>query len=145
MAIGIVETKYGKIEGEEYAGEYQGITVFRGIPYAAPPVGELRFRPPQKPMNWAGVRKCTSFGPAPIQTMLTDRHEREFYFQGTPEMSEDCLYLNVCTGARCSKEKRPVYIWYHGGGLANCYSYEVQFNPQVLAKKELLWLLWDTE
>ena len=138
MAIGIVETKYGKIEGEEYAGEYQGITVFRGIPYAAPPVGELRFRPPQKPMNWAGVRKCTSFGPAPIQTMLTDRHEREFYFQGTPEMSEDCLYLNVCTGARCSKEKRPVYIWYHGGGLTNCYSYEVQFNPQVLAKKGII-------
>lgn len=135
MAIGIVETQYGKVEGEECRDEYQGITIFRGIPYAAPPVGNLRFCPPKEPERWEGIRECKEFAPAAIQTMLSDRHQREFYFNGTPRMSEDCLYLNICTGAGRKEEKRPVYIWYHGGGLTNCYSYEIQFNPQILAQK----------
>lgn len=64
MALGIVKTKYGLVEGEEYTGEYAGITVFRGIPYAAAPVGDLRFAPPESPKSWDGVRKCVRFAPA---------------------------------------------------------------------------------
>lgn len=135
MAIGIVNTKYGKLRGVEYDGKYSDITVFRGIPYAAPPVGELRWKAPQDPATWDGVRDCDKFGPAPIQTVLNDRHAKEYYFSSTPELSEDCLYLNICTGAQSNEERRPVYIWFHGGGLTNCYAYEEQFNPQELAKK----------
>lgn len=138
MALGIVKTGSGLAEGEEYTGKYAGITVFRGIPYAAPPVGELRFAPPKDPKPWEGVRTCTSFAPAALQTPLGGRHQKEYYFGGFPEMSEDCLYLNVCSGAVEAGEKRPVYIWYHGGGLTNCYSYEPQFNPRELAKKGIV-------
>ena len=138
MALGIVNTKYGKVEGMEYNGIYSGITVYKGIPYAAPPLGRLRFAPPREPDSWEGVRSCRQFPPAAIQTMLTDRHAREYYFADSPEMSEDCLYVNVCTGASKPGERRPVFMWFHGGGLTNCYSYEVQFNPQELAKKGIV-------
>ena len=138
MALGIVKTTYGLVEGEEYGGEFAGITVFRGIPYAAPPTGALRFRPPENPERWDGVRTCTEFAPAAMQIPLSDRHEKEYYFDGFPRMSEDCLYLNICSGAENAGEKRPVYVWYHGGGLTNCYAYEPQFNPQVLAKKGIV-------
>lgn len=138
MAIGIVKTAYGMAKGEEYTGDYEGITVFRGIPYAAPPVGELRFRPPEDPKSWEGVREFVKFGPAAIQTPLGGRHAKEYYQEGFPEMSEDCLYLNVCTGAQKAGEKRPVYLWYHGGGLTNCCSYEPQFDPRELAKKGIV-------
>lgn len=138
MALGIVKTTCGLIKGEEYGGDYSGITVFRGIPYAAPPVGNLRFAPPEDPACWEGIRECTQFAPAAVQTPLSDQHAKEYYYDGFPEMSEDCLYLNVCSGAQAAGEKRPVYLWFHGGGLTNCYSYEKQFNPQVLAKKGIV-------
>jgi para-nitrobenzyl esterase len=59
----------------------------------------------------------------------------DFYYRGHPEMSEDCLYLNVTTGAVSPDEKRPVYIWFHGGGLFNGYSYIYIFDPSELARK----------
>lgn len=138
MALGVVKTTFGLIEGEEYTGDYAGITVFRGIPYAAPPVGDLRFAPPADPASWDGVKTCTKFGPAAVQTPLGDRHNKEYYYEGFPEMSEDCLYLNICSGAAKEGEKRPVYVWYHGGGLTNCYAYEPQFDPRELAKKGIV-------
>lgn len=138
MALGVVKTTFGLMEGEEYTGDYAGITVFRGIPYAAPPVGKLRFAPPVDPTPWDGVKKCTKFGAAAVQTPLGDRHNKEYYYEGFPEMSEDCLYLNICSGASEAGEKRPVYIWYHGGGLTNCYAYEPQFDPRELAKKGIV-------
>lgn len=138
MALQIVKTTYGFIEGEEYTGDYAGIHVFRGIPYAAPPIGERRFAPPVDPEPWEGIRKCTEFGSAAVQIPLGDAHYKEYYQDGFPEMSEDCLYLNICSGAKNAGEKRPVYIWYHGGGLTNCYSYEPQFDPRELAKKGIV-------
>lgn len=135
MGIGIVTTRYGRVEGVEFDGEYTGITMFRGIPYAAPPVGERRWRPPEEPQTWDGVRRCDSYGPAAVQIFLHDRHAKEYYYAGTPVCSEDCLYLNVTTGAVAAGEKRPVYIWFHGGGLTNCYSYEPQFDPREMARK----------
>lgn len=135
VALGVVQTKYGKVSGITYDGRYTGITEYRGIPYAAPPVGRLRFAPPQEPEEWTGIKDCSSYAPAAVQTMLSDRHAREYYFQGTPKMSEDCLYVNVCSGAVQAGEKRPVYMWFHGGGLTNCFSYEIQCNPQELARK----------
>lgn len=138
MALGIVKTTHGLIEGEEYTGDYVGISIFRGIPYAAPPIGELRFAPPADLKPWDGVKKCTKFGPAAVQVPLSDSHDKEYYQGKFPKMSEDCLYLNICSGAQCPGEKRPVYIWYHGGGLTNCYSYEPQFDPREMAKKGIV-------
>lgn len=138
MAIGNVRTKYGIVRGIEFEGDYSGITIFKGIPYAAPPVAELRWAPPADPVPWEGIRNCDTYGPAAMQIFLRDRHAVEYYFSGTPKCSEDCLYLNVTTGAAETGEKRPVYMWFHGGGLTNCFSYEEQFNPQEMAKNGIV-------
>src|SRR5580704_14131713 len=78
------------------------VRVFKGIPFAAPPVGDLRWRAPKPAAHWDGVRKADEFGPACMQG-------------SNQKMSEDCLYLNVWTGAK-SGEKRPVMVWIYGGG-----------------------------
>ena len=72
MAIGIVKTKYGMVNGTEYTDEYAGITTFKGIPYAAPPVGRLRWMPPEDPARWEGIRQCDTYGPAAVQIFLQD-------------------------------------------------------------------------
>ncbi len=134
--IGIVKTTYGKVSGVPLADPYRGITQFRGIPYAAPPVGDLRWRPPVDPPRWDDVRVCDTYGPAAMQNFTTfEPNYSDFYYRGHPSMSEDCLYLNVTTGATQPGEKRPVYIWFHGGGLFNGYSYIYIFDPSELARK----------
>jgi para-nitrobenzyl esterase len=144
MSIGVVSTKYGKLQGVELDGKYQGITLFKGVPYAKAPVGDLRWRPPVEPDPWEGIRICDTYGPAPIQQF---RYEdinasiivgSENYFMGYPEVSEDCLYINICTGAAQADEKRPVFIWYHGGGLTNGFSYEIEFDPAEMARRGII-------
>lgn len=138
MAFPVVETKYGKLQGVME----EDVLVFKGIPYAAPPVGQLRWKPPVDPAPWEGVRVCDTYGPRPVQhTALAMDFEpwgSDFYFMGYPAYSEDCLYLNVATDAKSGDEKRPVFMWFHGGGLSSGYSYEVEFNPTVLAKKGIV-------
>ncbi|MCD7885712.1 MAG: carboxylesterase family protein [Lachnospiraceae bacterium] len=140
--IGTVFTKYGAVRGVELTGRYAGITEFRGIPFAAPPVGPLRWRPPQAPSGWNGVRDCVSYAPICVQPANGDMGAEpwagDFYYMGLPAMSEDCLYLNLCTKAAGAGEKRPVYLWFHGGGSDHGYSYEVEFNPAELAKKGII-------
>jgi para-nitrobenzyl esterase len=105
----IVETATGKVQGLVK----DGVQVFKGIPYAAPPVDDLRFRPPQPAPRWDGVRECTSFGPialqnpSPLETM---------FGAAPPAMDEDCLSLNVWTPAT-DDGKRPVMVWIHGGAF----------------------------
>lgn len=97
--------------GEIRGLEARGVKNYRGIPFAAPPVGELRFRPPQPVTPWSGVRDCTRFGPACVQpdTNLIPTEKGP--------QSEDCLYLNVWTTA-ARGERRPVMVFIHGGGFA---------------------------
>ena len=140
--IGIVTTKYGHILGVK-GKMYQDVTIFKGIPYAAPPVGNLRWKPPQQPEPWQSVRNCDTYAPAALQNFglaLSDvtMYAKEFYYGGLPEASEDCLYLNVATAAAFADEKRPVFIWFHGGGLGAGWSYEPEFDPEVLAKKGIV-------
>ncbi len=85
------------------------VVSFKGIPYAAPPVGDLRWRPPAPPASWHGVRPAASFGHACWQT--------EPSFASTADQSEDCLTLNVWTPARHDGAKLPVMVWIHGGGF----------------------------
>ncbi len=91
-----------------------GVMSFRGIPYAAPPVGDLRWRPPQLASAWEGTRAAHDFSANCWQPFSP---ADSFYGAGEIERSEDCLYLNVWTAAESSDEKRPVMVWIHGGAL----------------------------
>lgn len=132
------------------SGELQGcfgwdprITVFKGVPYAAPPVGPLRWRAPQPAPKWDGVRMADEYGPMSIQdTPGLDPEEfwtRELHPAG-PEfkMSEDCLYLNVFTPAKTGEEKLPVLVYIHGGGLMGGYPYEIEFDWEHMARKGIV-------
>jgi len=87
-----------------------GIAVFRGIPFAAPPVGDLRWKAPQPVKPWEGVLAADKFAPSSIQPAVA--------WMGEVPTSEDCLYLNIWTPAKSAKEKLPVMVWIYGGGFA---------------------------
>src|SRR5665213_1600649 len=93
-----VMTEYGLVQGVSE----DGLTVYRGIPFAAPPVGDLRWRAPQPAAKWEGVRQATRFAPIPVQGQ---------------KGSEDCLYLNVWTPAKSSDDRLPVMVYIYGGGF----------------------------
>lgn len=137
----IVETKYGKIEGVH--GNNAKIMVYKGVPYAAPPVGKLRFMPPVEPEKWEGVRKCHEFSPISLQPSMTaglpfsDFFLKEFYPFPEPQ-SEDSLYLNIWTPAESSDDKLPVMFWVHGGGLGSGFGHEMEFDGEAIAKKNVI-------
>lgn len=132
------------VEGGQIAGVpsgTEGVTVYKGIPYAAPPVGDLRWRHPQPVLPWRGVRLCDSFGPASLQSGQNEGsfYWKEFFQAGEPEKSEDCLYLNVWTPASGKKDaKLPVMLWIHGGAFMNGYGYEIEFGGDAYAKKNVI-------
>ena len=109
MSGTVAETMTGLVEGSADAG----VVVFRGIPFARPPLGPLRFRPPQPPTPWAGTRDASRPGPiavqhpSPLETVFSDER---------PEIGEDCLSLNVWTPAP-DDGRRPVMVWIHGGSF----------------------------
>ena len=136
MALLEVQTEYGVVAGV-YSGNPE-ITVFRGIPYAAPPVGALRWAPPQPPKPWEGTLHADTFREIPTQ--VEERHpfySREFYRCRKP-MSEDCLYLNIWTPADTPEEKLPVMLFIHGGGYKSGYSHEITFDGDALAQRGVL-------
>jgi para-nitrobenzyl esterase len=89
------------------------LTIYKGVPFAAPPVGELRWREPQPAAPWKGTRPADSFAPACMQTGVSMPGEKP------PATSEDCLYLNIWTPAKSADERLPVMVWIHGGGYTN--------------------------
>ena len=126
----VVSTKYGLVQGvnSEDPG-YENCVEFRGIPYAAPPVGELRWKAPEDPESWDGVKVCDTYQNMPMQALPVENNEpytQDLWYGEIPEMSEDCLYLNVTTTEDnlTSDEKKPVFVWFHGGGLNFCYTNE---------------------
>lgn len=135
--LGVVETNYGKAQGVT-GNLYSDITIFKGVPYAAPPVGNLRWASPEDPDNWEGVRVFDTYADAPEQwanDMAADPWKTDFYYEEMPNFSEDCLYLNITTPSQTGDENYPVYVWFHGGGLNHGFSYEVECDPEALAEK----------
>src|SRR5258708_2053403 len=111
----IVGTQYGTVRGITPGP----VSVWKGIPYAQPPVGELRFRPPQPVQAWSGVREATEFGSVALQDITHLRSLSQTIQAGEGRqapMSEDCLYLNIWSPG-ADEKKRPVLVWIHGGAL----------------------------
>jgi para-nitrobenzyl esterase len=105
----VVDTKYGKLEGTSE----DGVDVFRGVRFAAPPLGALRFQAPQPPESWTGVQPATEFGHTSPQGVL---QIGDLPFADAEFANEDCLFLNVWTPA-CDDRRRPVLVWIHGGAF----------------------------
>lgn len=108
-----------------------GVRSYKGIPFAAPPVGELRWKAPQPAIAWDGVRECTAFGPDCPQAPYP---AGSMYAAPLRTQSEDCLYLNVWTSARPS-DKRPVMVWIHGGALTRGSGATRTYDGTAFAKK----------
>ncbi|MEO6315134.1 MAG: carboxylesterase family protein [Chitinophagaceae bacterium] len=126
----MVTTANGKLEGVNESG----VRSFKGIPFAAPPVGDLRWKAPLPPKNWTGVRQATKFGPRAMQLPLFG--DMNFRSDG---MSEDCLYLNVWTPARsASTDRLPVLVYFYGGGFVAGDGSEPRYDGLALARRGIV-------
>jgi para-nitrobenzyl esterase len=129
----IVQTEQGKIKGVR--NQDNKVIVFKGIPYAAPPIGELRWKAPQPHKKWDGILNCSEFGPAAMQA------DPQPFYMWTSEfiapadkMSEDCLYLNIWTKTKSNDEKLPVIVFIHGGGFSSGSGAVPVYDGEAMAK-----------
>lgn len=133
-----------KVDGGLIAGTTNSagdVHVFKGVPFAAPPVGNLRWKAPQPVIAWQGVKKCDAFGASPMQgsPVPFGPWSAEYLIPKEP-ISEDCLYLNVWTAATTPKEKRPVIVWIYGGGFASGGAGCAIYDGEAMAKKGIVFV-----
>jgi para-nitrobenzyl esterase len=133
-----------RVEGGLVSGtqnEKGNVRIFRAIPFAAPPVGNLRWKTPQPALHWKGIRKCVAFSASAIQNKPVPfaMWSKEFMAPLQP-LNEDCLYLNVWTSARSAKEKRPVIVWIHGGGFFSGSGSVPMYDGEAMAEKGVVYV-----
>ncbi|MBM3758742.1 MAG: carboxylesterase family protein [Acidobacteria bacterium] len=124
-----VDTPLGPLEGELNSG----VRIFRGVPYAQPPVGELRFAPPAPATKWAGVRQAKQFGNQCMQLPLFG--DMNFRSSG---MSEDCLFLNIWAPTSAKNQKLPVLVYFFGGGFQAGDGSEPRYDGEAMARKGIV-------
>jgi para-nitrobenzyl esterase len=124
-----VRVEQGILEGNQKHGVFR----FRGVPYAAPPIGNLRWAAPQSPASWDGVRDATNFGNAAIQTADTGED-----LGGS--QSEDCLYLNVWSSTVDPQAHQPVMVWIHGGGFLGGAASMTDYHGTSIAQRDVTYV-----
>ena len=146
VALSWGQTPVVSVEGGDVQGVSSAlgdVTVFRGIPYAAPPVGDLRWKRPQPVVKWKGVRKADTFSKICWQpgNAVGTFYGNEFYWKEQTQQSEDCLYLNIWTPTKAvgnSTSKLPVAFWVHGGAYFNGYGHEITMDGNAWAKRGVI-------
>ena len=126
---GIAKCEQGRLRGREIGCA----TAFLGVPFAQPPVGELRWREPRECPPWRGIREAGYFRASPLQTVSGADSGEE-----TAHLSEDCLYLNVWTPARSADERLPVLLWYYGGGFQTGRADDPAYDGRETAKRGVI-------
>lgn len=137
----VLDIEGGKIQG--VVSNDPAVLVYKGVPYAAAPVGDLRWKAPQPVVPWEGVKVADKWGAAAMQNSgkaTGDFYFKEFYAAGDPEFSEDCLYLNIWTPADAvaSDKKLPVAMWIHGGAYDHGYGYEITMDGDAWSKRGVI-------
>ena len=126
-----IKISNGLIEGNY--NTHTGIQTYLGIPFAQPPVGPLRWKAPQPPVNWKGVKETKRFGPRPMQTIVWgDMNSR------SNGVSEDCLYLNVWTPAKRNTKDLPVLVYFYGGGNVAGDGSEPRYDGEAMSKQGIV-------
>jgi len=125
-----VKTANGTLQG---VTETSGVVSYKGVPFAQPPVGDLRWKEPRAPKNWTGVRKADHFGPQAMQRYIYS--DMQFRSDGK---SEDCLYLNVWTPPQAKGQKLAVLVYFYGGGFQAGDGSEYRYDGEALAKKGII-------
>ncbi|HEY1961649.1 MAG TPA: carboxylesterase family protein, partial [Rhizomicrobium sp.] len=130
--IAVAEAAPVRVDGGLVDGTpVDGVRAYKGIPFAAPPLGSLRWRPPAPVVPWKGLKKTTAFAPICEQTQIP---LPQFGIPLLP-MSEDCLYLNIWTPAKSAKAKLPVMVWIYGGGFTGGGTAIPVYDGTNLAKR----------
>jgi len=135
---GVINVDGGMITGVK--STTGNIVSFKGVPFAAPPVGQLRWKAPQPVQHWAGVKKCDAFGPSPMQAKPVPFgvYTKEFLIPEQP-ISEDCLYLNVWAKNNVTP-KKPVFVWIYGGGFTSGGAAVPIYDGEAMAKKGIIFV-----
>ena len=132
-----VKTNKGTIEGILV----ENLQVFKGVPFAAPPVGELRWKAPQPVSKWTGIKKCTSFSASAMQSPPVPFMMWSEEFIAPPQpLNEDCLYLNIWAPAKKGKEQYPVLVWIHGGGFTGGAASCAVYDGAEMAKRGIIFI-----
>lgn len=140
VSVNSVKTESGLISGTN--GQDANVMVFKGIPFAAPPLADLRWKEPQPVKSWNDVRKCDTFGPCAPQKrgIVFPPYTAEMMVPAEGAINEDCLYLNVWTAAKSTADKRPVIVFIHGGSFGGGSGSIAIYNGESMAAKGVVFV-----